>query len=83
MVIADQFSNENSSPSSNGSHVSFQQLGIVAKQAREIAIRHEPASISGATVEIPGDSVLVKDSETIIFSVCNIYFEAKRVHENK
>jgi hypothetical protein len=83
MVSADQFSNENSSPSSNGSQVSFQQLGIVAKQATEISIQHEPAKITGATVEIPGDSVLVKDSSTIIFSVCNLYFEAKRVHDNR
>jgi hypothetical protein len=82
-VTADQFSNENSSPSSNGSQVSFHQLGIVAKSAREISIHHEPANISGATVEIPGDSVLVKDSDTIVFSVCNIYFEAKRVHDSK
>jgi len=83
IVTADQFRKENSSPSSNGSQVSFHQLGIVAKQATEISIQHEPANITGATVEIPGDSVLVKDSNTIIFSVCNIYFEAKRVHDNR
>ncbi len=78
-VTADQFSTENSSPSSNGSQVSFQQLGIVAKQAEEISIQHEPAKITEAMNEIPGDSVLVKDPNTIIFSVCNIYFEAKRI----
>jgi hypothetical protein len=77
-VTADQFSHENSSPSSNGSQVSFHQPGIGAKSAREISIHHEPANISGATVEIAGDSVLVEDSDTIVFSVCNIYFEAKR-----
>ena len=70
-------------PVQNGSQVSFHQLGIAAKSAREISIHHAPANISGATVEIPGDSVLVKDSDTIVFSVCNIYFEAKRVHDSK
>ena len=82
-VTADQFRDENSSPSSNGSQVSFHQLGILAKQATEISIQHEPAKITGATIEIPGDSVLVKDSNTIVFSVCNIYFEAKRVQDNR
>jgi hypothetical protein len=82
-VTADQFRDENSSPSSHGSQISFHQLGIVAKQATEISIHHQPANITGATIEIPGDSVLVKDSNTIIFSVCNIYFEAKRVRDNK
>ena len=79
IVTADQFRDENSSPSSNGSQVDFRQLGIAAKQAREISIHHDPAKISGATVEIPGDSVLVKNPHTLVFSVCNIYFEAKRV----
>jgi hypothetical protein len=83
MVTADQFSLENSSPSSNGSQVSFHQLGIVAAKALEISIHHEPANITKATVEIPGDSVLVKNSNTIIFSVCNTYFEATRIHDNR
>jgi len=80
-VTAEQFQSENSSPSVNGSQVSFHQLGIVAKQAEEISIHHESANITGATIEIPGDSVLVKDADTIIFSVCNVYFEAKRLHD--
>ncbi len=78
VLTADQFSRENSSPSSNGSQVDFHQLGIFAKQAREISIRHQPARVSRATTEIPGDSVLVKGPDTIVFSVCSVYFEAKR-----
>jgi hypothetical protein len=60
----------------------FRWKGI-AKQATEISIHHEPANITGATIEIPGDSVLVKDANTIIFSVCNTYFEAKRIRDNR
>jgi len=82
-ISGGKFRDENSSPSSNGSQVSFQQLGIVAKQATEISIHHEPGKITGATIEIPGDNVLVKDSNTIIFSVCNVYFEAKRIYDHK
>jgi hypothetical protein len=83
MVTASQFNKENSSPSSNGSQVDFRQLGIFAKQALEISIHHDPAEITGATVEIPGDSLLVKNSNTIVFSVCNLYFEAKRVRSHR
>jgi hypothetical protein len=79
IVTADQFTTKNSSPSLNGSQVNFQDLGIAAKEAMEISISHEPANVSGASTEIPGDEVLVKDANTIVFSVCNFYFEAKRV----
>jgi hypothetical protein len=83
IVTADQFQRENSSPSSNGSYVDFRQLGIAAKEATEVSIQHEPANISGATVEVPGDEVLLKDENTIVFSVCSLYFEANRVHDKK
>jgi hypothetical protein len=79
VITADQFRTENSSPSSNGSPVDFHQLGIAAKETMEISIDHEPANISSATTEIPGDEVLIKGENTIVFSVCNLYFEAKRV----
>jgi hypothetical protein len=82
-VTAEQFRQANSSPSSNGSQVNFRQLGIVAKQITEISIDHEPANLSRATTEIPGDDVLVKDPNTIIFSVCSVYFEAKKTHASK
>lgn len=79
IVTAEQFQHENSSPSSNGSQVDFHQLGITAKQIRQISIHHDPADITGATIEIPGDEVLVKNPETLVFAVCNVYFEAKRI----
>jgi hypothetical protein len=76
-VTAEQFRAQNSSPSSNGSQIDFHQLGIGAA-AKEISIQHKPANITGATVEIPGDDVLVKNPDTIVFSVCSLYFEARR-----
>jgi hypothetical protein len=82
-VTAARFEKENSSPSVNGSQVSFQQLGVLAGQVTEISIHHEPADLTKATVEIPGDSVLVKDANTIIFSVCNLYFEATRARSSR
>src|SRR5262249_22680949 len=55
-VSAAQFQQDNSSPSSNGSQVSFQQLGIKAGTAKQIIIQHDDANVTGATAEIPGDN---------------------------
>ena len=52
--------------------VSYTHLDVYKRQG------HEPANITGATIEIPGDDVLIKDKNTIIFSVCNVYYEARR-----
>jgi hypothetical protein len=74
-ISAEKFYRDNSGA---GSNVSFVQLGIKAKQAMQISIEHAPADITGATVEIPGDQVLVRDGNTLVFSVCGLYFEARR-----
>jgi hypothetical protein len=78
IVSAEKFHDDNSGQGSDSSQITFRQLGIKASQAVEISIQHPPASITGATVEIPGDDVIVKDKDTIVFSVCNVYFEATR-----
>lgn len=78
-VTAAQFETQNSSPSASGSQVNFRLLGIPAMKVRQVLINHDDAGITGATTEIPGDSVLIKRKNTIVFSVCNIYFEAKRI----
>ena len=79
VVSAEQFQRENSSPSVNGSQVSFRQLGIDAPEMKQVSINHAPAEITGSTTEIPGDVVLLKNPNAIVFSVCNVYFEAKRL----
>src|SRR5580698_8954345 len=79
VVTAKQFHDENSGGTVNSSQVSFRQLGINAATAKQVTIDHRPAKITSATTEIPGDAVLLKDRNTIVFSVCNVYFEAKRV----
>ncbi len=61
------------------SDVTFRQLGIKGTSATQITIDHPAAKITGATTEIPGDSVLIKTQNTIIVSTCNVYFEAERI----
>lgn len=77
-VTADDFRRKNSSPSVNGSQIDFQQLGIKAARIKQVTIQHPDADLTGATGEFPGDEVLIKTPNTIVFSLCNLYFEAKR-----
>jgi hypothetical protein len=81
-VSAAKFQKENSSPSVNGSQLDFKQLQIKAESVTQVSIEHHPARITQATTEFPGDQVLIKDPDTLVFSICNLYFEAKR-HINK
>jgi hypothetical protein len=77
-VTAQEFQKENSGGGANDSQVSFKDLGILQPAADLILIQHPDAHITTATTEIPGDSVLVKSEKKIVFSVCNVYFEADR-----
>lgn len=77
-ITADQFHDENSGGSSSGSQVTFQQLGIKIDKVAQVVVQHPDANITEATTEIPGDTILIKDKNTIIFSVCAVYFEATR-----
>jgi len=78
VITARQFHDENSGQGAGSSDVTFKQIGIHTGQAKRVTIRHPEANISASTDEIPGDDVLVKDQNTIIFSVCGVFFEAKR-----
>ncbi len=78
VVSAEQFHGENSGHGANSSQATFRQLGIKDAETTEITIKHPDANITGSTTEIPGDVVLIKDQNTVVFSVCNVYFEAKR-----
>jgi hypothetical protein len=77
-ITGEQFHDENSGRGRTSSQITFKQLGIKAAIATQISIKHPPANITSGTTGIPGDKVLVKDPNTIIFSVCGVYFEAGR-----
>jgi hypothetical protein len=83
VITAQQFHDDNSGGSANSSQVDFQQLGIKQARTTEIKIHHADARLSAATTEIPGDDILMKDANTIAFSICNIFFEAKRAPSGK
>ena len=54
-------------------------LGIQAKGVTEVNLQHEDMDITGATTEVPGDSVLVAGPGRIVVSACGVYLEARRV----
>jgi len=77
-LSAKQFHREYSGGGAADSQVDFRQLGIRAPDAVVVTVEHDPANITGGSIEIPGDWVLLKNHDTLILSVCNVYFEARR-----
>jgi hypothetical protein len=57
----------------------FAQLQIGGTSVLEVNLQHEDADITGATTEVPGDSVLLAAPNRIVGSACGVYFEATRV----
>ena len=75
IVTDDQFRRENGG---SASPASFAQLGIHTRTVLEVDLQHEDADVTGATTEVPGDSVLLAGPNRIVVSACGVYFEATR-----
>lgn len=54
-------------------------LGIKAGQVVELDLQHEDADVTGATTEVPGDTVLLAGPRRIVVSACGVYYSAVRV----
>ena len=54
-------------------------LGIQAKGVTEVNLQHDDMDITGATTEVPGDSILVAGPGRLVVSACGVYLEARRV----
>lgn len=74
VVTDDEFQKENG----GATPASFAQLGIRSHSVTEVDLQHEDADITGATTEVPGDSVLLAAPNRIVVSACGVYFEATR-----
>lgn len=53
-------------------------LGISRSEVVEVNLQHGDANITGATPEVPGDTVLLAAPGRIIVSACGVYMEAFR-----
>jgi len=59
--------------------VRFTELGIHAPSVTEIDLQHEDADITGATTEVPGDTILLAGPGRIVVSACGVFFSAVKV----
>lgn len=74
-VTAAQFHKETAG---SGEGADFAQLGIHSARVLEVDMQHEDMDITGASTEVPGDSVLVVSPNRIVVSACGVYLEATR-----
>jgi len=58
--------------------VDLAELGIRAETVTEIDLQHEDADITGATTEVPGDTVVLAGPGRIVVSACGVFYEAVR-----
>ncbi len=58
--------------------VDLPELGIAAAAVTEIDLQHEDADITGATTEVPGDTVVVAGPGRIVVSACGVFYSAVR-----
>src|SRR6478609_10957993 len=81
-ITAEQFRRDYSGGGSAGSQVTFKQLGIRSAATTQIVLTHSDIKPINDAPELPGDTVLFKGKDKIVFSVCNVYFEAHREHSS-
>jgi hypothetical protein len=75
-VTAAEFRKENSTL---GAPPEFAELGIHTQRVTEVDLQHDDADITGATTEVPGDTVLIVAPNKIVVSACGVFFEAVRL----
>lgn len=78
-VEAQEFVEDNSGDST---YVDFPVLGISTPSVQRVIIQHQDVTVAGITDQgsegVPGDNVLLKDNNTLVFSQCGVWFEAQR-----
>ena len=58
--------------------VGLPELGIRATEVTEIDLQHEDMDITGATTEVPGDTIVLAGPGRIVVSACGVFYEAVR-----
>ena len=59
--------------------VDLPELGIAAASVEEIDLQHEDADITGASTEVPGDTILLAGPGRIVVSACGVFYSAVRI----
>ena len=58
--------------------IDLAELGVRTPSVQEIDLQHEDADITGATTEVPGDTVLLAGPGRIVVSACGVFYSAIR-----
>jgi len=58
--------------------VDLPELGITSASVTEIDLQHEDADITGATTEVPGDTIVLAGPGRIVVSACGVFYAAVR-----
>jgi hypothetical protein len=56
--------------------IDLPDLGIRTPEVHEIDLQHEDADFTGATTEVPGDTVLLASPTRIVISACGVFYTA-------
>jgi hypothetical protein len=59
--------------------VDLPELGINAVSVEEIDLQHEDADVTGASTEVPGDTILLAGPGKIVVSACGVFYSAVRI----
>jgi len=59
--------------------IDLDEIGIKAQSIQEIDLQHEDADITGATTEVPGDTIVIAGPGKIVVSACGVFYSAVRV----
>jgi hypothetical protein len=58
--------------------VELETIGVKAATVQEVDLQHEDADVTGATTEVPGDTVVLTRPGRIVVSTCGVFYEAVR-----
>jgi hypothetical protein len=58
--------------------VDLPEIGISALSITEIDLQHEDADFTGATTEVPGDTILLAGPGKLVVTVCGVFYAATR-----
>jgi hypothetical protein len=59
--------------------VDLPELGTAAASVEEIDLQHEDADVTGASTEVPGDTIVLAGPGRIVVSACGVFYSAVRI----
>jgi TonB family protein len=77
-LSAEQFVHSQEPTGSYGGVVTFRDFGIQADAVHKITIEHPEVDLGWGDTSFPGDNGLLKTPTTLLYTVCNVWFEVEK-----